>query len=83
MKRKRFSEEQIIKALKRFEAGEKPKELCRELGIHERLRFMDGSENLAAWKCQRLNAFASLRMRIENLKRWLLSKPWTSDCLRI
>lgn len=35
MKRKRFSEEQIIKTLKRFEAGEKPKELCRELGIHE------------------------------------------------
>lgn len=35
MKKKRFSEEQIIKILKRQEAGEKPKDLCRELGIHE------------------------------------------------
>lgn len=35
MKRKRFSEEQIIKALKRLEAGERSQDLCRELGIHQ------------------------------------------------
>lgn len=35
MKRKRFSEEQIIKFLKRHESGEHPKDLCRQLGIHE------------------------------------------------
>ncbi len=35
MKKKRFSEEQIIKALKRHEAGENAKDLCRELGIHQ------------------------------------------------
>ena len=31
--KKRFSEEQIIRALKRNEAGENAKSLCRELGI--------------------------------------------------
>lgn len=39
MKKKRFSEEQIIKTLKRFEAGEKAKDLCREVGIHETTFF--------------------------------------------
>lgn len=34
-KRKFYSEEQIIKALKRQEAGEPVKAICRELGIHE------------------------------------------------
>ena len=33
MKRSRFSEEQIIKAIKRQEAGEKTKDICRDLGI--------------------------------------------------
>ena len=35
MKRKRFSEEQIIKALKSNEAGVKVVEICRDLGIAE------------------------------------------------
>jgi putative transposase len=35
MKRKRFSEEQIIKVLKEAEAGAKPAELCRRHGISE------------------------------------------------
>ena len=39
MKKKRFSEEQIIKALKRNEAGESPSDLCRELGIHQTTFF--------------------------------------------
>jgi putative transposase len=35
MKRKRFSEEQIIRVLKESEAGAATKELCRRHGIHE------------------------------------------------
>ena len=35
MKRKRFSEEQIIKVLKEAEAGAKPADLCRRHGISE------------------------------------------------
>lgn len=33
MKKKRFSEEQIVKTLKRLEAGETAKDLSRELGV--------------------------------------------------
>ncbi len=32
--KKRFTEEQIIGVLKRLEAGEEVKSLCRELGVH-------------------------------------------------
>ena len=35
MKKKRFSEEHSIRLLKRHEAGEHPKDLCRKIGIHE------------------------------------------------
>lgn len=39
MKRKKFTEEQIIKALKRIEAGEAAKAVCRELGVHEQTYY--------------------------------------------
>lgn len=35
MKRKRFSEEQIIQVLKQAEAGAKTADLCREVGVTE------------------------------------------------
>ena len=35
MKRKRFNESQIVKALKSHEAGTKVSDICRELGIVE------------------------------------------------
>ena len=35
MSAKRYSEEQIIYALKRAESGLAPKEVCRELGVSE------------------------------------------------
>ncbi len=38
--KKRFTEEQIIKVLNRQEAGEKSKDLCRELGIHEQTLYV-------------------------------------------
>lgn len=37
--KKRFTEEQIIKALKRWEVGEKPKDQCRELSVHEQMLY--------------------------------------------
>jgi putative transposase len=38
--KKRFTEEQIIRVLNRQNAGEKPKDLCRELGIHEQTLYV-------------------------------------------
>ena len=33
MKKRRFSESQIVKALKEYESGRTAKEICRELGV--------------------------------------------------
>ncbi len=38
--KKRFTEEQIIKVLNRQDTGEKPKDLCREFGIHEQTLYV-------------------------------------------
>jgi putative transposase len=42
VRRSRFSDEQIVAALKEHEAGASPKELCRQLGI--------ATETLYNWK---------------------------------
>ena len=39
MKQKRFTEEQIIKALKRWQAGETVVTIARELGVHEQTLY--------------------------------------------
>lgn len=39
MKRKRFSEEQIIKILKEFESGMPAKEICRKYGMVEQTLY--------------------------------------------
>lgn len=39
MKKKRFTEEQIVKALKRWQAGETVTVVARELGVHEQTLY--------------------------------------------
>jgi len=55
MKRRRFSEEQIIGILKEAAAGEPPAiAVCRKHGIAEQtLIYLAGSRNTAAWRCRR------------------------------
>lgn len=72
--KKRFTEEQIIAVLKRAEAGEKPKDLCRELGIAE--------QTLYAWKrkfggmevseAKRLRELETENSRLKNMVAELL-----------
>lgn len=38
--KKRFTEEQIVKALKRLEAGERPKDLAREMEVSEQTFYV-------------------------------------------
>ncbi len=40
--KKRLTEEQIIEAIKRLEAGMNPKDLCRELGVHMQTIYVSG-----------------------------------------
>ena len=64
MKKKRFKEEQIIKALKRHEAGEHALEgiYTEKLGVHQQLSTA-GSESLVAWsqRGQRLLELRKMR----------------------
>jgi len=41
MKTKRFSEEQILYALRQAEGGEKATEVCRKMGISEQTFYTD------------------------------------------
>ncbi len=88
MKRKRFSEEQIIKALKSNQAGMKVVDICRDLGIAEqtfhrwRSKY-NGMEVAEAKRLRELEAdnsklkklLAESVMQCETLKE-VLSKKW-------
>jgi putative transposase len=45
MPRKQHSEEQIIGALKQYEAGGKTGEICRKLGISQATFYLYGSDS--------------------------------------
>lgn len=88
MQAKRFSEEQIIRALKRHEAGEKLPDLCRELGIsrqtfHRWKSKFGGMEVSDARRLKQLEhentdllrLLGKRELEIEGLKH-LLSKKW-------
>jgi putative transposase len=88
MQAKRFSEEQIIRALKRHEAGEKAPDLCRELGIGRQTFHrwkakyggMEVSEarrlkQLEQENTQLLRLLGKRELEIEGMKH-LLSKKW-------
>ena len=59
MKRKRFSEEQIIEILRLHQAGSKPADLCRQHGISEatlynwRSRYGGMEADMAGCRCRR------------------------------
>ncbi len=88
MKRKRFSEEQIIKALKSNQAGMKVVDICRDLGIAEQTFYRwrskyNGMEVAEAKRLRELEAdnsklkklLAESVMQCETLKE-VLSKKW-------
>ena len=76
MKRKQFSESQIVKALKAYEAGAKVSDICRELGIVEqtfyRWRASYGGLSLAEVKRMR-------HLEAENRKLKKLVAKYTEE----
>ena len=86
--KKRFTEEQIIAALKRMDAGLAPKELAREMGVHQQTLYdwrkkFGGMEVSDAKKLRSLEAentklkriVATLAMEVDDL-RFINSKNW-------
>ncbi len=52
MKKRRFTEEQIIGVLKEYQAGLPVVELCRKHGISDATFYTWRSRNTVAWKCR-------------------------------
>ena len=58
--KRRYTDEQIIKAIKKHEAGAKVEDICRDLGISNG-RSITGAVSLLEWKLTRPSAFGNLR----------------------
>lgn len=61
--KKRYTEEQIIKAIKQNEAGAKVGDICRDLGISS-ATFYNWRLNLQVWKLMKLSVYESLKQKI-------------------
>lgn len=68
MKRTRFTESQIIKALKENESGRSVEEICRELGIH-RSTFYNWRKQYAGMEASQLKELKALKEENRKLKQ--------------
>lgn len=68
MKRKRFTEEQIIRALKEYEAGRTTKEICRDLGISS-ATFYNWRKKYAGMEVSQLRKLKELEAENRKLKQ--------------
>ena len=62
MKRKRFTEEQIIAVLKKSEAGAKTDDICRRHGISS-ATFYNWRKKYGAWRLETQSGCVRLRLR--------------------
>ncbi len=69
MKKSRFTEEQIIKALKRQEAGEKIQDICRDLGINQQAFYKWKAKygGLEVSEAQKLKALEDENRRLKQI----------------
>jgi putative transposase len=65
MKKQKFSEAQILKALKEYESGKNVMDICRELGIHK-ATFYVWNKKYSGMKVKILKGSKSLKKRIED-----------------
>ena len=68
MKRKKFSETQIVKALKRIESGEFPKDVCREIGVHQQTLY-NWKSKYGGMEISELTRMKDLQEENKRLKR--------------
>jgi putative transposase len=69
MKKSRFTEEQIIKTLKRQEAGEKVQDICRDLGISQQAFYKWKAKygGLEVSEAQKLKALEDENRRLKQI----------------
>lgn len=71
--KKRYSEEQIIKAIKQHEAGAKVPDICRELGISEGI-FYNWRAKYAGMEVNEAKRMKELESENAKLKKLLAEK---------
>ena len=81
MKRKHFTEEQIIKALKRIDAGEAAKSVCRELGVHEQT-YYNWKKKYAGMEVDQLKELKALQDENNRLKKIVAYQALNIDILK-
>lgn len=69
MKKSRFTEEQIIKAIKRQETGEKTADICRELGISQQAfcNWKNKFGGMEVSEAQKLRALEDVNRRLKQI----------------
>ena len=68
MKKQKFSETQIVKALKEYEAGKNVMDICRELGIHK-ATFYNWNKKYGGMEHQDLKRLKELEDENRRLKK--------------
>lgn len=81
MKAKRFKEEQIIKTIKRAEAGESPKDLCRELGVHQQT-FYNWKSKYSGMEVDQLKELKRLQEENNCLKKMVADQALNIEVLK-
>lgn len=81
MKKKRYSEEQIIKAIKENEAGTKVDAICRDLGISTGT-FYNWRSKYAGLEVNEAKRLRELEAENAKLKKLLAEKVLENDALK-
>ena len=81
MKAKRFKEEQIIKIIKRAETGESPKDLCRELGVHQQT-FYNWKSKYSGMEVDLLKELKRLQEENNRLKKMVADQALNIEVLK-
>jgi putative transposase len=81
MKRKHLTEEQIIKALKRIDAGEQAKAVCRELGVHEQT-YYNWKKKYSGMEVDQLKELKMLQDENNRLKKIVADQALNIDILK-
>lgn len=81
MKKKRFTEEQIIGAIKRHESGVKVDELCREMGISNGT-FYNWRSKYAGMEVSEAKRLRELESENAKLKKLLAEKLLENEAMK-
>ena len=79
--KKRFSEEQIIKAIKKHEAGTKVEEICRQLGISNGT-FYNWRSKYAGLEVNEAKRLRELESENNKLKKLLAEKLLENEAIK-